>query len=917
MNSQQSSPLPPEKKAPVLHFNGTWRSYQQRILDNLTLHLSDRKLHVVAAPGAGKTTLGLEIIARLNKPTLILTPTITIRDQWKQRLLSSFLDGKPADEVVSLHIRTPKFITVITYQALLAAFCGKDEDADETQPEEEENTDERILGRLSPQKAAEIIDGLKQAHISVLCFDEAHHLRKEWWKALSYLIEHLEPGQTVSLTATPPYDADAAEWQRYNELCGPIDELISIPELVQNGDLCPHQDFIHFSQLRKEESEEIRAHMARISEFVASLLKNQTLQQAITHYLQVQTVEAVLEDPKAHIALASFLRYAGQAVPEHFLTYFDLQEHQLPAFSSEYQQLFFQFVLQRKEPLLLEGKEDFFEELIKQASAAGVLVRNTIFTLDNPKIKRTLANSLGKLDSIEEIVELEATTLGKELRLVILADYIKYHITDCSALGVMPIWQMLKKRKDISLGVLTGSVILVPLSLKPLLLQRFPNDKITLTPFERDTNYVKVTASDNARSRLVQEITQLFNEGHLTVLVGTQALLGEGWDAPSINALILSSTVSSYMLSNQMRGRAIRKNHLNPNKVSNIWHLASVKILSSWEIMKQQFSSATEGEDNVEPIVQLYDYAQLIQRFQGYEAPGQDSPHTIENGIERILPENFKNRLAMASIKFINEGLFIGLNRTMMAYAADRDRTRRLWEEGFVKRYNNAELSLRKGVRHEGKISGFSYKGYFARVAFWGAIFGAAATDALMRGARPLVLVWLVCFVGVMLKPTWRYICCSSPEKILRQIAIVTVETLAAMGKIKANLQRINIRCEQNRLDKSVFVSVGNVSPEENNLIMKSIREVLDPIQNPRYLLVRKELLGLLSTKDFFSVPTVISQKKEYANVFCQLWDRYIGNCELIFTRTPEGRKKLLYARSHAFSSLFRQSNTKQLSRYE
>jgi len=30
-----------------LHFNGTCRSYQKRILDNLDFHLRDKKLHVV------------------------------------------------------------------------------------------------------------------------------------------------------------------------------------------------------------------------------------------------------------------------------------------------------------------------------------------------------------------------------------------------------------------------------------------------------------------------------------------------------------------------------------------------------------------------------------------------------------------------------------------------------------------------------------------------------------------------------------------------------------------------------------------------------------------------------------------------------------------------------------------------------
>ena len=74
-----------------LHFNGTWRSYQLRILDSLEYHLRDKKLHVVAAPGAGKTTLGIEVISRLNRPTLILCPTNTIKNQWKERICSAFL----------------------------------------------------------------------------------------------------------------------------------------------------------------------------------------------------------------------------------------------------------------------------------------------------------------------------------------------------------------------------------------------------------------------------------------------------------------------------------------------------------------------------------------------------------------------------------------------------------------------------------------------------------------------------------------------------------------------------------------------------------------------------------------------------------------------------------------------------------
>lgn len=91
-----------------LKFKGTWRVYQKRILDSLEFHLSDKKLHIVAAPGAGKTTLGVEVIARINKPVLILVPTNTIKNQWKERICSSFLE--PEDyNLVSVNIRKAFF----------------------------------------------------------------------------------------------------------------------------------------------------------------------------------------------------------------------------------------------------------------------------------------------------------------------------------------------------------------------------------------------------------------------------------------------------------------------------------------------------------------------------------------------------------------------------------------------------------------------------------------------------------------------------------------------------------------------------------------------------------------------------------------------------------------------------------------
>ena len=61
-----------------MSFKGTFREYQQRVLDNSSKFLSDGKINIVAAPGSGKTILGLELIRRLNESCIIFSPTTTI-----------------------------------------------------------------------------------------------------------------------------------------------------------------------------------------------------------------------------------------------------------------------------------------------------------------------------------------------------------------------------------------------------------------------------------------------------------------------------------------------------------------------------------------------------------------------------------------------------------------------------------------------------------------------------------------------------------------------------------------------------------------------------------------------------------------------------------------------------------------------
>ena len=86
-----------------INFKWRFRDYQQAVLDNADKHLKDGKIHIVAAPGSGKTILGLELIKRLNSPTLILSPSVTIRQQWGERFIEAFLPENESPDIFHIH----------------------------------------------------------------------------------------------------------------------------------------------------------------------------------------------------------------------------------------------------------------------------------------------------------------------------------------------------------------------------------------------------------------------------------------------------------------------------------------------------------------------------------------------------------------------------------------------------------------------------------------------------------------------------------------------------------------------------------------------------------------------------------------------------------------------------------------------
>jgi hypothetical protein len=73
------------------------------------------------------------------------------------------------------------------------------------------------------------------------------------------------------------------------------------------------------------------------------------------------------------------------------------------------------------------------------------------------------------------------------------------------------------------------------------------------------------------------------------------------------------------------------------------------------------------------------------------------------------------------------------------------------------------------------------------------------------------------------------------------------------------------------------------------------VREIFDPLQSPRYLLVTKD--------EEFAVPRVFAERKEHAESFARGWCRQVGNADLMYSHTPEGKLRLLRAKERFLAS--------------
>jgi superfamily II DNA or RNA helicase len=867
-----------------MHFRWAWRPYQERVLNSLRVHLTDKKLHVVAAPGAGKTCLGLEVFRQLGHPAVVLSPTRTIRNLWLERLADFLPPDSPCPPSwSSTNLDEPAFFTSITYQALHTRHRSA-----MTDPEEE---GEDLAAMEAPSATAlhQVAARFRALGVRTLILDEAHHLRCEWWEALGDLIDKLSDVRVVSLTATPPYDVIGSEWQRYEQLCGPIDEQISVPELVRVGTLCPHQDYVRAVTPSRDDSAALANYDAAVETVRGELLGDAQFQRLVQQHPWIAKPESsvadILDDPELLSALLIYLKACDTALPRHLLELLDCSADDLPSFDRRWCHVLAQRYLREESWPLDPESETHREAFAGRLRAAGLLWRSELRLQASPSMRNRLRQTKSKVEACVEIYKRESAFRKETLRQVILADFIRDDGSD--QLGARPIFQALRQHLPESdrrkLALLTGRLAIVHEThleaLREVMGSRGPGLQNEPLPDAPGFNRV---ALNGTASTLVDAFTKLFAQGRVSVLVGTRSLLGEGWDAPAINSLVLASYVGSYMLTNQMRGRALRADSTRPDKASSIWHIVAIDptTLTGW-----------------------VDYEELSRRFHTFVGLAEERP-VIEASLERLDLPPLSNQ---ASLELFNQ-------KSVERLVTSGDLARR-WATAIEQAEDGRVLPcVATRPIHSPKRLLFRNTLRYLLYSTFGAWLTVAVYVCQTVLADSFGILLILAGIGGLLglavagpqflRAAFLWLRCLPVDGSLRQIGLALRDALVESGLMQTDRRRLAVRTADMGHGQFSISLVGGTF-YESNLFADALLEVVGPIQNPRYLLTRRGRGRLFQQCDCHAVPRVLATDKAKATLFHLHWQRRLGPSELIYIHSEEGRRFLLKARAKAFSTNF------------
>ncbi|SFC66956.1 Type III restriction enzyme, res subunit [Nocardioides terrae] len=885
------------------------RTHQRRALEALDAAWATERTRswVVLPPGAGKTLVGLETARRLLSDgrvakVVVLGPNTAISGQWVDQAAVAGVDAGDDRGLA-------RPLTSLTYQSL-AVF-----DAD--REVSEEGREEQLLARLHDNGRA-LVERLRDVGPLLLVLDECHHLLEVWGRLLAEVLDELPDARVLGLTATPPDALTSDEAELVGELFGtPVFET-SIPAVVREGDLAPFAELVWLTEPTAAEKEWLAESALRFTELVTALTDPSFGSVPFLTWADRRFVErpgdapswAGLATAEPDLAAAALrLHHAGLLAlpPGGVMT----EEHRRDPTADDWVRLLDDWttgaLLRSEDP----ADKPVLDGLRRALPSVGhVLTRRGIRPGRSP-VDRVLARSEAKTSATAEIVRLEHLALGDRLRLLVLCDHehatatlpadLDGVLSEQAGSAYAALGAVLPEAPD-ALLVTGATVAGAPRTLAALvdhIAASEPDLAAALTV--EDGPVASLLVGPWSSRRWTRHVTRFFEAGGCHVLVGTRGLLGEGWDARRVTGVVDLTTVTTTTAVVQTRGRALRIDPSDPEKVAINWSLVCV-------------AEHHPRGDN--------DWLRLVRKHSGFF--GVDEDGTVVDGVGHIDP-------AFSPYAPPPAADFDRLNARMAVRAEDRDGIRERWQVGTpyddlagrtlrIRPERADALGTTPGppavvVREQAlEVRAATRPGFWAR---FGAGAGVPVGWAAAVAAVPLGVVstWTV-LAGALTVPAAyagravsrrdagrRLLDEARRAPSIAQMASAVADALHAAGSTGAGADRVGVEVEP---DGEYRVHLAGATEPESALFATSLEEVLAPLSSPRYVVPRwvvsdrargwRELARIGSRKQvpadgvvWHAVPTTLGTRAENARRFADAWDHWVGGGPALYTGSPEG----------------------------
>lgn len=906
----------------------TLRRHQKEALAELERVFAEghRRAWVVLPPGLGKTLTGLEAARRLGRRTIVLGPNTAIQSQWIAEWAAFLPRPEPAGTSRGLNAS----LTVLTYQAL-ASFDP------EAEVDEEGELTTSHLHRLRPG-GQELVAALRGAGEVTLLLDECHHLLDTWGELLAELLRELPKARVIGLTATPPERMTRAQAALVDELFGSAIRGPSIPAAVREGHLAPYAELAWLTTPTALEAAWLSAEAERFTELTTRLLDPSFASVSFLTWLDERIVRRVRangavtpeggvvlgwprfanDHPELAAAALRFHHHGLLALPEGARLQ---EEHRHAPDAGDWVCLLDDWVRRCLRARDTEG-DRAAEEAIRAAlpSIGYQLTRNGVRAGRSP-VDRVVARSAAKTEAVRQILAAELDSLGSSLRAVVVCDHEQATATLPSGLsGVLDSQsgsaRLVLRELLADSGTALLSALLVTgrtVATDPHTARRFvdfcvevvPHLELSTAHMEDLPGVVAITGGWTSR-RWVALATRFFEEGGTRALIGTRALLGEGWNAKGVNTLVDLTEATTPTAVVQTRGRALRLDPQWPDKTATTWSVVCV------------------APDHPRGTT---DWERFVRKHEGYL--GVTDSGVVMSGVAHVDP-------SLSSYAPPPAEDFAALNAAMLVRSRRRGQVRRLWRVGdpYEDRLQHAvrvtpgpgsspspparpvplvRARLPRVVPAERGTAPGELPGRRRLAAVAGSGIGAAAgVGALLAGAAPVLgpLVGApVCWAVFRLAQAHGRVAmlrAAGQEPVILALAWALADGMCAAGLLPYGAQSVTAEADESG---AYQVQVTGASLEESELFAAAYDEVLSPLTTPRYLMPRYLVARAdlragwrpePNTVVYHAVPTALSGSRRRVEGFAAAWRRRVSLGEPLSTRTPDGAGVLAAQTGHS-----------------